>query len=77
VGGGGGGGWVSTRRGLAAGGGPAVDYVDDFRLGGLLRLVQPFLGGRFDRLGKDAASGMFRELNELAAARAADRGTAA
>jgi carbon monoxide dehydrogenase subunit G len=55
----------------------AVDYVADIRLGGLLRLVQPFLGGRFDRLGKDAASGMFRELNELAAARAADRGTAA
>ena len=46
--------------------GTAVDYAADIRLGGLLRLVQPFLGSRFEKLGKDAAAGMTRELRRLA-----------
>jgi carbon monoxide dehydrogenase subunit G len=48
-----------------------VDYAAEIRLGGLLRLVQPFLDGRFERLGKEAAAGMSRELNQLAAAHGA------
>jgi len=46
-----------------------VDYAADIRLGGLLRLVQPFLGGRFERIGKDAAAGMAATLGALAASR--------
>jgi carbon monoxide dehydrogenase subunit G len=45
----------------------AVDYAADIQLGGLLRLVQPFLGGRFERIGKDAAAGMAATLGALAA----------
>ena len=39
-----------------------VDYMADIRLGGLLRLAQPFLGGAFRRIGQQAAEGMNREL---------------
>ena len=46
--------------------GTAVDYTAEIRLGGLLRLIQPLLGGRFEKLGKDAAAGMTRELRRLA-----------
>lgn len=52
-------------------GGTTVDYAADIRLGGFLRLVEPFLGNRFERLGKDAAAGMTRELQRLAAAQTA------
>jgi dehydrogenase/reductase SDR family protein 12 len=51
--------------------GTTVDYAADIQLGGFLRLVQPFLGNRFERLGKDAAAGMTRELQRLAAAQTA------
>ncbi len=42
--------------------GTAIDYTADIRLGGLLRFVQPFLGGTFEKIGRDAAAGMTREL---------------
>ena len=44
-----------------AGDATAIDYAADIQLGGLLRLVQPFLGGRFEQIGKDAAAGMARD----------------
>lgn len=42
--------------------GTAIDYTADIRLGGILRFVQPLLGGTFARIGRDAAAGMTREL---------------
>lgn len=44
----------------------AVDYRADIRLGGVLRLLQPFLGGTFAKIGRDAAAGMRRELARVA-----------
>ena len=38
--------------------GTVIDYTADIRLVGLLRLVQPFLGGAFERIGREAAAGM-------------------
>jgi carbon monoxide dehydrogenase subunit G len=43
-----------------------IDYMADIRLRGLLRLAQPFLGGTFARIGRDAAYGMQRTLDEMA-----------
>lgn len=45
-----------------------VDYTADIRLGGLLRFVQPFMGGTFERIGSDAAGGMQETLDRRAAA---------
>jgi carbon monoxide dehydrogenase subunit G len=66
---------VDDIRFQSTGKATAVDYAADIQLGGLLRLVQPFLGGRFERIGKDAASGMAATLGRLAAStgRAAPR----
>jgi hypothetical protein len=47
--------------------GTAIDYTADIRLTGLRRLLQPFLGETFDRIGRDAAAGMRATLAELAA----------
>jgi carbon monoxide dehydrogenase subunit G len=44
-------------------GGTRIDYTADIRLGGLLRLVQPFLGGAFKTLGRNAVAGMQRTLD--------------
>jgi carbon monoxide dehydrogenase subunit G len=44
-----------------------IDYTADIRLGGVLRLVQPFLGGTFAGIGRDAARGMTSTLAERAA----------
>lgn len=52
--------------------GTRIDYTADIRLGGLLRLVQPFLGGAFARVARDAAEGMGRTLAARAAGNAAD-----
>ncbi len=46
--------------------GTRIDYTADIRLGGLLRFVQPFLGGSFEKIGRDAAAGMHRRLDRLA-----------
>lgn len=51
-----------------SGGGTVINYTADIRLGGLLRIAQPFLGGSFAKIARDAAGGMERTL----AARAAD-----
>ncbi len=46
-----------------------IDYTADIRLGGLLRFVQPFLGGTFRKIGRDAAAGMDEALDDLAVRR--------
>ncbi len=43
--------------------GTRIDYMADIRLGGLLRLVQPFLGRQFARIGREALAGMQRTLD--------------
>ena len=48
--------------------GTRIDYTADIRLGGLLRLIQPFLGGAFANIGRNAADGMQRTLDAQAAA---------
>ncbi len=42
--------------------GTLIDYTADIRLGGILRFVQPFLGGTFAKIGGDAAAGMTQAL---------------
>ena len=59
---------VDDIRFERSGDGTGIDYTADIRLGGLLRFAQPFLGGSFAKIARDAASGMERTL----AARAAD-----
>ena len=51
-----------------AGTGTRIAYTADIRLGGALRLVQPFLGRAFARLGRDAIAGMQRALDARAGA---------
>ena len=53
--------------------GTRIDYSADIRLRGLLRLAEPFLGGAFAKIGRDALQGMQRALDERALA---DRRTA-
>ena len=50
--------------------GTRIDYVADIRLQGLLRLLAPFAGGAFRRIGENARNGMQRTLDALATARA-------
>lgn len=42
--------------------GTRVDYTADIQLGGVLRLIQPFLGRAFANLGRNAVEGMARQL---------------
>ena len=57
----------STRSALRrTGTGTRIDYVADIRLGGALRLVQPFLGRAFTKLGHEALAGMQRTLDARA-----------
>ena len=51
--------------------GTAIDYTAEIRLGGWMRLAQPFAGGAFEKVAKDAEGGMQKALDERAAARAA------
>lgn len=51
-----------------AGTGTHIDYTADIRLGGAMRLIQPFLGRTFAALGRDALAGMQRTLDGMAAA---------
>jgi carbon monoxide dehydrogenase subunit G len=53
--------------------GTRVDYTADIRLGGWMRLIQPFVGGTFQKIAKDALGGMQRALDERAAAGTATR----
>jgi carbon monoxide dehydrogenase subunit G len=57
---------VDEIRFEPAGTGTRIDYTADIRLGGALRLVQPFLGRAFAKLGRDALSGMQRALDARA-----------
>lgn len=54
-----------------ASGGTHIDYVADIRLGGLMRLAEPFAGGAFRKLAADAVGGMTAALAARAAAKAA------
>jgi carbon monoxide dehydrogenase subunit G len=47
--------------------GTRIDYTADIRLTGLLRIVQPLLGGAFANIGRNAAEGMRRTLADRAA----------
>lgn len=58
---------VDEIRFERAGTGTHIDYTADIRLGGLLRLVQPLLGGAFRKVAKDALAGMEKTLGEMAA----------
>ncbi len=48
-------------------GGTVVTYTADIKLKGLLRLAEPFLGGKFKELGDKAEAGMAAQLGRLAA----------
>jgi len=48
--------------------GTVIDYTADIRLGGWLRLLQPFARGAFKKVAKDALGGMQRALDERAKA---------
>lgn len=65
---------VDEIRFKPAGTGTRIDYTADIRLGGILRLVQPFLGGQFARLGREALDGMQRTLDARAQAEGAGAG---
>ena len=54
-----------------------IDYTADIRLDGLLRLAQPFLGGAFAKIARDALDGMQRALDTRAAERDAAHSGAA
>ena len=51
--------------------GTRIDYVADIRLLGWRRLLEPFAGGTFARIGRDARAGMERTLAERARAASA------
>ena len=57
---------IDAIRFSRAGTGTHIDYTADIRLGGALRLVQPFLGRAFAKLADDAVAGMQRALDERA-----------
>jgi len=46
--------------------GTRVEYVAEIHLLGALRLLEPFLGGTFAKIGRDARDGMQRALDNLA-----------
>lgn len=48
--------------------GTTVDYTADIRLTGWRRLLEPFLGGSFAKIGRDARTGMERALDARAEA---------
>jgi len=58
---------VDDIRFERTGDGTAIDYAADITLHGALRLLQPFLGGTFRRIGRDAAAGMADALAGIAA----------
>jgi carbon monoxide dehydrogenase subunit G len=59
---------VDEIRFEPAGTGTRIDYTAEIRLGGLLRLAQPFLGRAFAKLGRDALAGMQRTLDARSSA---------
>jgi carbon monoxide dehydrogenase subunit G len=59
---------VDEIRFEPAGSGTRIDYTADIRLGGWMRLAQPFAGGAFRKIATDALGGMQRALDERAKA---------
>ena len=47
--------------------GTVIDYTADIRLGGWMRLIQPFVGGAFRKIASDALGGMQAALDDRAA----------
>ena len=62
---------VDEIRFEPVGTGTRVDYTADINLGGWMRLVQPFVGGAFEKVAKDALGGMQQALDERAVQEAA------
>jgi carbon monoxide dehydrogenase subunit G len=54
---------VDDIRFESVGGMTRIDYTADIKLGGPMRLIQPFLGGAFSRLARNAVGGMQKELD--------------
>lgn len=54
---------VDDIRFEESGGRTRIEYIADIRMGGLLRLAQPFMGSIFARIGRDAAGGMQKTLD--------------
>lgn len=54
---------LDTIECVEHGEGTRVVYSAEFRLKGLMRLAEPFLGGTFRRLGRTAIEGLGRALN--------------
>ncbi len=48
--------------------GTRIDYVAEIHLEGWMRLIEPFVGGAFVKIGRDARDGMQRSLDERARA---------
>jgi dehydrogenase/reductase SDR family protein 12 len=48
--------------------GTHIDYVADIKLGGVLGLIQPLLGGAFRKVATEARDGMKRTLDAMASA---------
>jgi len=63
---------VDEIRFEPSGTGTRIDYAADIRLGGALRLVQPFVGRAFTKIGRTALDGMRRTLDARAHAQAED-----
>ncbi len=53
--------------------GTRVDYTADITLRGVMRLVQPFIGGTFAKIAQDAAGGIQHQLDARASETASDR----
>jgi carbon monoxide dehydrogenase subunit G len=68
---------VDEIRFEAAGSGTHIDYTADIKLGGVLRLAQPFLGRAFRKIATDALGGMQKALDAMAAERAGGGATGA
>ncbi len=64
---------VDEIRFEPAGSGTRIDYTADIRLSGWMRLIQPLVGGTFEKIAKDALGGMQRTLDERAASGATTR----
>ena len=57
-----------TESGTGRGSGTRIEYVAEIHLKGLMRVVEPLLGGLFAKIGRDARDGMQRALDQLARA---------
>lgn len=59
---------VDDIRFESSGTGTRIDYTADIHLTGLARLAQPFLGGAFEKIARDALEGMRGALDARAGA---------